>query len=149
MTRRIAVLLVALALASPVQAVAQGGTPDIKGQLGKVGEAWQAAFNAGDAAAMAALYTTDARLMPPGSEPVSGTAAIRGYFASQMTGGAKFALTPGEAMGFGDFAFESGKWVATGADGKHLDHGTYVSLFRKVDGAWKLHRDTWNSSMAP
>jgi uncharacterized protein (TIGR02246 family) len=148
MTRRIAVFLVALALASPVQAFAQGGTPDLRAQIAKVGEAWQAAFNAGNADALTALYTADARLLPPSSEPVAGGAAIKAYFTAQMAGGPKFALTQAEVMGFGDFAFESGKWVATAADGKHLDHGSYVTLFRKVDGAWKLHRDTWNSSMA-
>ena len=147
MTRRIALFLVALALASPLQAVAQGGT-DLRAQIVKVGEAWQAAFNAGDAAALTALYTADARLLPPGSEPVAGSAAIKAYFTSQMAGGAKFTLTQSEVMPAGDYAFESGKWVATAADGKHLDHGSYVTLFRKVDGAWKLHRDTWNSSMA-
>lgn len=148
MTRRIPVLLVALALALPVGAFAQPGTPDLRAQVGKVGEAWQAAFNAGDANALAALYTQDARLLPPGSEPVSGPVAIKAYFASQMAGGAKFALTPAEVVGFGDFAFETGQWVATGADGRHLDHGTYATLYQRAGGAWKLHRDTWNSSMS-
>lgn len=148
MTRRIPVLLLALALASPVGAFAQAGTPDLRAQVVKLGEAWQAAFNAGDANALAALYTQDARLLPPGSEPLSGPVAIKGYFASQVGAGTKFALTSTEVMGFGDFAFETGQWVATGADGRHLDHGTYATLFQKVGGAWKLHRDTWNSSMA-
>ena len=37
--------------------------------------------------------------------------------------------------------------MANVADGKHLDHGTYMTLYKKVDGAWKIYRDTWNSSM--
>ena len=37
--------------------------------------------------------------------------------------------------------------MAQGADGKHLDHGSYMTLYKKVDGGWKIYRDTWNSSM--
>jgi ketosteroid isomerase-like protein len=50
--------------------------------------------------------------------------------------------------GFGDFALETGGWVANSADGKHLDHGPYMTLYKKVGGGWKIYRDTWNSSMA-
>jgi ketosteroid isomerase-like protein len=38
--------------------------------------------------------------------------------------------------------------VANSADGKHLDHGPYTTLYRKVGGGWKIYRDIWNSSMA-
>jgi ketosteroid isomerase-like protein len=37
--------------------------------------------------------------------------------------------------------------VATSADGKHLDHGPYMTLYKKEGGGWKLYRDTWNSAM--
>ena len=74
MTRRIAVGLVALALALPLPAFAQAG--DLHAQIGKMDQAWQKAYNAGDAAALAALYTKDAKLMPPGVEPASGSAAL-------------------------------------------------------------------------
>ena len=50
-------------------------------------------------------------------------------------------------MGFGDYALETGSWVATAPDGKHLDHGPYLTLYKKSDGGWKIYRDIWNSSM--
>jgi ketosteroid isomerase-like protein len=37
--------------------------------------------------------------------------------------------------------------VANAADGKHLDHGRFMTLYRKVDGGWKIYRDISNSSM--
>jgi uncharacterized protein (TIGR02246 family) len=147
MTRRIAVGLVALALALPLPALAQAGATDLRAQIGKIDQAWQTAYNAGDAAAVTALYTQDAKVMAPGAEPVSGRAAIQALFAADIAKGAKNTLTLGEVMSFGDFALETGGWVAKAADGKHLDHGTFMTLYKKVGGAWKIYRDTWNSSM--
>ncbi len=145
MTRRIAMGLVALALALPLPALAQAG--DLRAQITKMDQAWQTAYNAGDAAAVSALYAPDAKVMAPGAETASGAAAIKSFFAADIAKGAKNTLTTGEVIGYGDFATATGGWVAQGADGKHLDHGTYMTLYKKVDGSWKIYRDTWNSSM--
>ncbi len=145
MTRRIAVALVVLALAFPLPALAQSG--DLRAQIEKLGDAWEKAYNAGDAAALAALYSKDAQVMAPGAEAASGTKAIQDLFAKDMAGGAKFALTTADVVGSGDHAVETGKWVATSADGKHLDHGPYMTLFKKEGGGWKISRDIWNSAM--
>jgi ketosteroid isomerase-like protein len=147
MNRRFAMGLVALALALPLPAFAQAGAGDLRAQIGKMEQAWQTAYNAGDAAALTALYTKDAKVMAPGAEPVSGTAAIQALFTADMAQGAKNTLTQGDVVGFGDFALKTGGWVANSADGKHLDHGSFMTLLKKVDGGWKIYRDTWNSSM--
>ena len=145
MTRRIAVALVALALALPLPALAQAG--DLRGQIEKLSQAWEKAYNAGDAAAVTALYAKDAKLMAPGAEPVSGTKAIQAAFVEDIAQGAKNKLTVEDVAGSGDYVLETGKWVATTADGKHLDHGPYTTFYKKVDGGWKIYRDIWNSSM--
>jgi uncharacterized protein (TIGR02246 family) len=147
MTRRIIPGLVALALTLPCAASAQAGG-DLKAQINKTDQAWEKAYNAGDAAGVTALYAKDGALMPPGSESVTGTSAIHAYWAEDIKGGAKMALTTGDVLGGGDHAVATGKWVATSADGKHLDHGTYMEVLKKESGTWKLYRDTWNSSMA-
>lgn len=147
MTRRIAIGLAVLALALPRPAVAQAGSADLRAQIAKMDQAWQTAHNAGDAAALTALYTPDAKVMAPGGAPASGTAAIKALFAADVAAGAQNTLTLADVVGFGDFALETGGWVANAADGKHLDHGTFMTLYKKVDGGWKIYRDTWNSSM--
>lgn len=146
MTRRIAMGLVTLALALPLPALAQSG--DLRAQVAKVDKAWESAYSAGDAATLAALYAPDATVMAPGAESVSGTKAIQAFFTKNATQGATNALTQREVVAFGAYALETGGWVATAADGKHLDHGNYMTLLKKVDGGWKIYRDTWNSSMA-
>ena len=147
MTPRIAAGLVTLALALPLPAFAQAGG-DLRAEIGKMDQAWQTAYNAGDVAALTALYTKDAKLMPPGAETASGSSAIQAFFATDVKAGAKNTLTSGDVVGFGDYAVMTGGWVATTADGKHLDHGPYMTLYKKVGGGWKIYRDTWNSSMA-
>jgi uncharacterized protein (TIGR02246 family) len=146
-TRRIALALVGLVLASPLPAIAQN-SGDTRAQIEKMAQAWQKAYNAGNAAGLTALYAKDAKLTPPGVEPASGSSAIQAFFTADMKQGAKNTLTTEDVAGFGDYALETGKWVATSAEGKHLDHGQYMTLYKKADGGWKIVRDTWNSSMA-
>ena len=147
MTRRIAVGLVALALALPLPAFAQSG--DLRGQIEKLSDAWEKAYNAGDAAGVAALYAKDAQVMAPGAETASGTKAIKEAFAAGMAAVPKFELTTVDVVSSGDLVVETGKWVATSADGKHLDHGPYMTLFKKEGAGWKISRDIWNSAMPP
>ena len=104
--------------------------------------------HAADAAALAALYAKDATVTPPNAEAASGSSAIRTYFDGDVKAGAKNALTTEDVTGSGEYAIETGKYVATTADGKHLDHGKYVTVYKKADGGWKIYRDIWNSNMA-
>lgn len=148
MSRRIALGLAAVALAFPLPALAQAGATDLRAKIEKSDQAWQAAYNAGDAAAVAALYMEDAKVMAPGAATVSGRAAIQAMFAADIARGSKNALTTGEVFGGGDYAIAVGGWVETAAaDGAHRDHGTYVTIYKMVGGEWKIYRDTWNSSM--
>jgi uncharacterized protein (TIGR02246 family) len=147
MTRAFAVGLVALALTLPLPASAQAGGANLPAEIAKVDKAWEKAYNAGDATAVTALYAKDAQIMPPGADAASGTKAIQALFAADVAQGAKMALTQKDVTGFGDYALETGTFVATAKDGKHLDHGSFMTFHKKVDGGWKIYRDTWNSSM--
>ena len=48
-----------------------------------------AAFNAGDAATVASLYTEDAALYPPGAERVDGRSAIQTFWQGAIDSGMK------------------------------------------------------------
>jgi len=147
MTRRIALGVLALALGSPLAALAQDGA-SVRSQIEKLDQAWEKSFNAGDAAGVAKLYSQDAKLMAPGGKPASGPSAIRAALDEAVKQGVKNALTSEDVVASGTYAIETGNWVATGADGKHLDHGPYVTVYKKEGGAWKIYRDIWNSSMS-
>lgn len=113
--------------------------------------AWEAAWNAGDIAAVAALYTEDAVLLPPGSEPVEGRAAIQAYWQEVYDAmpGVKTDLETIEHEVFDGVTIERGSYVNTDPDGAHLDHGKFVAIWTNVDGEWRIARDIFNTSMTP
>ena len=111
---------------------------------------FSAAAAAKDAAALAALYTTDAEALPPNGEVVKGRPAIqamwKGVLDSGVTG-VDLATTEVEAQG--PLAFEVGTYVIKVKDGAVADRGKYVVVWKKVGGQWRLHRDIWNTSQPP
>jgi uncharacterized protein (TIGR02246 family) len=109
---------------------------------------WSAAFKAGDAAGIAALYTEDAIAFPPNSQPVRGRAAIQKMWQDAINSGVKEAtLKTTEVEEAGAMAYETGTAVIKDAAGKVLDEAKYVVIWKQVGGKWMLHRDIWNSNM--
>lgn len=146
--RKAGLLIAMTLLLIPATALAQHDD-HAKAALKEMTPKWEAAFNAGDAAGIAALYTTDGALLPPNSAPVDGREAIEAFWAAALEGGATGELTTKSLYGMGDHAAEVGAYVLTNADGSHLDHGSYALVYRMVDGAWQIETDIWNSDMAP
>lgn len=136
--------LVACLLAIPQSLSAQ----DAKVAVTAAAEKMEAAFNSKDAATLTALYTETAIVMPPGVEPLKGHEAIRSMWESLDANTPTLALTTTDVMPVGDLAVETGSWSMTAPDGSHADHGSYLAVWKKTDGGWKMIRDTWNSSMS-
>ena len=104
------------------------------------------AFSNQDAEAMAALYTQDAKLLPPNSDFVVGNEAVKNFWGGLFTAGADEAILETlEVFGTGSTASEVGTFVIK-SNGVELDHGKYVVVWKKVQGKFYLHRDCWNSS---
>lgn len=121
---------------------------DAKAEVTKASEAFEVAYNANDGAALASLYSADAVVMPPGAEPASGGAAIKAMFATPNPAGVTMDLKIKDLMVSGDVIVETGGWTTTDPAGAHLDHGTYLAVWKNTDAGWKMVRDTWNSSMS-
>ena len=117
-----------------------------KPSIQKANEEWMAAFNKGDAAAVAALYSEDAYILPNGAAMAKGRRAIEAYFKNsvQQLGDAKLrtvdlqSLGPGSAREVGTFNFK------TKGDSPQEVVGKYVAVWRKMGGQWKLITDIWN-----
>lgn len=105
-----------------------------------------AAFNAGDADAVAALYTEDGMILPPGGDAVSGRDGIAEFWAAAMESGVAGArLTVDEVHDIGDDTIvEISRYELLDAEGAPVGAGKYMVYWRKVGGDWQLHRDIWN-----
>lgn len=108
------------------------------------------AFQRGDAAGVAACYTSDARLLPPNGPPLNGTAAIAAFWQGAMELGIKAAkLETVELETRGDLAVEVGQYTLTiqpAPDTTVTDVGKYVVVWKNDGGRWKLHIDIWNTN---
>ena len=119
----------------------------IEGANGEFGEA----VRRGDGAGIAALYTEDAKLLPPNSEMIQGREGIKAFWGGGLQMGIKDAiLTTIEVLGTGDIVCEIGKYDLTIKPGGHeaiKDNGKYLVLWKKsMGGTWKLHVDIWNTN---
>ena len=116
---------------------------------------WSAAFIAGNAAGVAALYTEDAAQVQASGDWIRGRAAITKAMQAQfdtIVAKTREDITE-EVIAAGDYASEIGHYTyqGTSKDGKtpRSAAGRYMVLWRKdADGAWRIHRDI-GSEVAP
>ena len=137
--------LLVIAIASPVLAQTSP-----KAAIEAVNKQFSAAVEKKDAAAIAALYTEDAMVLPQNFAMVKGRTEIKGLFEGFLASGIKgISFTTIEVESFGETAIEVGEFVLTGADGTVADRGKSVVVWKRVKGEWKLHRDIFNTSLPP
>jgi uncharacterized protein (TIGR02246 family) len=106
---------------------------------------FEAAFNAGDSAAVAALYAPDAAILPPGGARIDGREEIAAFWASAIESGlADLDLVATEVIATGDSALDVGTLSALGEGGERaVVAAKYVVHWVQIDGIWQLHRDIW------
>lgn len=137
---------------APAPAAATPGDP---APINDVRNRYIAAYNAGDAAALAALFAEDAVSIPDHEAALEGRAAIQKHFEtlfSQVT--ATLTVTPADTEVTGDIAHEHGTYSATvtpkaGGTAMTNDGRYLVVLKREADGAWRIHHDIDNTSTPP
>ncbi|MBT8089890.1 MAG: DUF3225 domain-containing protein [Gammaproteobacteria bacterium] len=111
-------------------------------------DTWETALNAKDIDALVELYTTDARLMPPNTEAMSGHDAVRSMFGGMIDAGMSGELTTIEAVVSGDIGYRVGIYELQSAD-EVVDTGKFMETWRRDgDGQWRIVNDIWNSNGA-
>jgi uncharacterized protein (TIGR02246 family) len=137
-----ALLFIAFALTLSWSVQAQ---KDITEEIQEINHQFMNAYNSGNAAGVAALYTSDAILYPPNSDVVKGTDAIQTMWEESIKAGiSKIKLTTVEALSYGKVALEDGR-VELYAGDEFVGKEKFIVVWRKVKGQWKLHQDMWNS----
>jgi len=131
-------LLVVGAWSQPAQAQVPEPIADIL-------PAWAAAFNAGDAAAVAALYAEDAARIPPVGEVQRGRDAIAADIGNYL--GVSIELRAYGGMLDGNVGSQWGtfKLSGTAEDGTAVEFtGRWMNALKKTADGWKIYRDIWN-----
>jgi uncharacterized protein (TIGR02246 family) len=145
MNRRFGLFGAALALSLPCAIAAD--PPDPRKAIEAANAQFGAAYGRGDARALADMYTEGGQLYPPNEHVVAGRAAIEQFWKAAMDSGAQgVQLKTVEVESLGDSAVEAGTYTLHGKGGTTLERGKYLVLWKWVEGAWKLHRDCWNSN---
>jgi uncharacterized protein (TIGR02246 family) len=145
MTRRIALALAVLAGLGIGMARAEASEADVKAAYA----AWDAAFNKGDAAAVAAFYTDDALFLPGSHDVIKGPAGVESFFAGLFANGVTgHQLELIEVAAEGDVVVGAAKWTAQGKDAQGAAAtfgGIATHVFdRQADGNLKLRLHTFN-----
>ena len=102
-------------------------------------------------AALDQVYTSDARILPPGSPIVSGRAAIKKFWSDlvQSANAKSAVLTSLDVIPAGEGMVEIGRAMLTvepqGQPSAQMEV-KYVVYWRQEDGRWKWHVDIWNQN---
>jgi uncharacterized protein (TIGR02246 family) len=106
----------------------------------EIHQAFMAAFNAGDAAALLALYEPDASLAPAPGQVVTGRAAIGEVLAGFLALKGRMSIETVRVIESGDVALLHGAWIlsGTGPDGSAIEMAGRNAevLRRQADGSW-------------
>jgi ketosteroid isomerase-like protein len=100
-------------------------------------------------AALDDIYTSDARILPPGAPMVSGREAIKKFWSDliQSANAKSAVLSSVDVMPAGDGAVEIGRAVLTvepqGQPAAQLEV-KYVVYWKQEADRWKWHVDIWN-----
>lgn len=127
-------------------------SPEARREIDKTRSAYAAAWQIGNAAQIAELYTGDALVLYPNQPAVSGRSAIQDYFRGFFGDFPRneFELSSAEVVVNGQWAFDRGtyrwKGIPRAGGSAVADNGKYlVVLQRQADGKWKVARDMDNS----
>jgi uncharacterized protein (TIGR02246 family) len=121
-------------------AMAQSVSADID----RANQNFVSAYAKGDATGLAALYTEQATVLPPGAPMMKGRKNIEAFWKQAMTSLKNLKLQTvdlqslggGSAREIGTFTAESGPQQVV---------GKYVVVWKKSGKSWRLDTDIWNA----
>ncbi|MCC3860077.1 YybH family protein [Pseudemcibacter aquimaris] len=119
---------------------------DVAAQIQIQNSKYENGYNSGNADAVAALHTKDARVMVSGFPTSVGKDAIRANITAETSGPAKLnlSLETTELDVAENMAYEKGRWTTVIKEEGKADitiNGPYLVIWKKVDNKWLIHFD--------
>ncbi len=121
---------------------------DTKKAIEKINTTYYDLFAKKDSA-IVNLYTEDGYLLSPNAPPICGRKALtkdfEDTFADGKVKGVKFMTIDvyGDSK---EYVTEEGTWQVFDPQGKLLDDGKYLKLWKRTKDGWKIFRDLFNSN---
>ena len=112
-------------------------------------DGWVAAFNSGDAAGLALMYSPKSQILPPNQPIVSGHDAIEEFWKTANPGTVRLEVSAVETAKLGDYWFRQGTYAAMDQAEGEPEFGKFIELWKKIDSAWLLYRQMWSPNAPP
>ena len=112
-------------------------------------DGWLAAFNSGDVAGLALMYTPEAAILPPDQPIVSGHDAIGEFWKSFNPGQVRIEISGVETLKLGDDWFREGTYSAIYPEEGEPRLGKFIELWVKAGSTWLIHRQMWSPNAPP
>lgn len=129
-----------LSLSTPL--AAGDDTEEFRAYVENANDQYEEAFRNRDAEKIADLYTEDAHVYVPLVPKLEGREDIHEWMEYIFESGAiSVKLRVTEAYAVDGVGYELGRYAAMGENGKVIARGSYMSLWRKENGGWKIFRD--------
>lgn len=114
---------------------------------------WEASMVAGTMDSIAAMYASNAIVMPPNMAMVRGRDDIKTLFTNLRNAAppTAFTVTPQSIAASGDIGSESGMWKFSGTANNRTvaDSGSYLIHWHRNGSGWEVAEHIWNSSNPP
>ena len=105
-------------------------------------------FTQRDVARVAAIYAENGQILPAYSAAISGRGAIQAFWQGCIDMGiGTMRRTPREVDCLGDTVNEMGDYAFLDRQGRVLDVGKYVVIWKAQQGQWQIQRDIWTSNL--
>jgi uncharacterized protein (TIGR02246 family) len=154
---RLALAVVALALLAACQPATDRIEADVAA-IQALTEAWGAAVEAGDVAALVALRTDDIVQMPPDAPITRGKQALEDFYRGlyeqfsvegtwPVAGTEEIVVADGWAYHLSEYILR----ISPKAGGQAIEERGKIVVIceQQPDGSWKLAREIWNRSSPP
>jgi ketosteroid isomerase-like protein len=117
-------------------------------EIEEANRAYREVLRKGDAAGIANFFTEDGKSMGPNEPAAVGREKIQALYARFIADGATvLELDIKGIWGTEALMAEEGLFKFSNKDGKELDRGKYIVLWKKIGAEWKLFRDIYNSDL--
>jgi ketosteroid isomerase-like protein len=156
----LSVILVAATLSGALTAGAQMSSRHVEKdaaaaaasqEIRALNDRWQTAIDAKSADRSAAMYAPNAVFMPPNAPKVAGSTIYNAWSGMFKTPGMSLKIHPVTITPSDDasMAYDVGTYEfrLEAPKGPAADRGTYLVVWQKVNGEWKVAADIFNSDL--